>query len=158
MFNHHSGGSRVVTRPGDGTIQQLLEAWNQKIAAQKMLKSASNGVSIGGSSVDGGVGFTSMQQDNAEGLEIPFELQVVEAALQETVHQLERLETVTRRYRTLERRMQLNINKETLDELRFMKQTLVQLESSRSSRDVLLDTLNDEDDIERMTLSSGERK
>ena len=43
----------------------------------------------GGSSVDGGVGFASMQQDSAEGLEIPFELQVVEAALQETVHQLE---------------------------------------------------------------------
>ena len=161
-------GVRIIIRedhalllgPETGPSNNFLEAWNQKIAAQKMLKSASNGVSIGGSSVDGGVGFTSMQQDNAEGLEIPFELQVVEAALQETVHQLEeRLETVTRRYRTLERRMQLNINKETLDELRFMKQTLVQLESrAEAVRDVLLDTLNDEDDIERMTLSSTAKK
>jgi magnesium transporter len=55
--------------------------------------------------------------------------------------------------------MQLNINKETLDELRFMKQTLVQLESrAEAVRDVLLDTLNDEDDIERMTLSSTAKK
>ena len=55
--------------------------------------------------------------------------------------------------------MQLNINKETLDELRFMKQTLVQLESrSEAIKEVLLDTLNDEDDIERMTLSSTAKK
>ena len=161
-------GVRIIIRedhalllgPETGPSNNFLEAWNQKIAAQKMLKGVANGVSIGGSSVDGGVGFASMQQDNAEGLEIPFELQVVEAALQETVHQLEeRLETVTRRYRALERRMQLNINKETLDELRFMKQTLVQLESrAEAVRDVLLDTLNDEDDIARMTLSSTAKK
>jgi magnesium transporter len=161
-------GVRIIIRedhalllgPETGPSNNFLEAWNQKIAAQKMLKGVANGVPIGGSSVDGGVGFASMQQDNAEGLEIPFELQVVEAALQETVHQLEeRLETVTRRYRALERRMQLNINKETLDELRFMKQTLVQLESrAEAVRDVLLDTLNDEDDIARMTLSSTAKK
>jgi len=161
-------GVRIIIRedhalllgPETGPSNNFLEAWNQKIAAQKMLKGVANGVPIGGSSVDGGVGFASMQQDNAEGLEFPFELQVVEAALQETVHQLEeRLETVTRRYRALERRMQLNINKETLDELRFMKQTLVQLESrAEAVRDVLLDTLNDEDDIARMTLSSTAKK
>ena len=85
------------TEPSDNFLDV-----NQKIAAQKMLKGVSNDVPNGGSSVDGGVGFASMQQDSAEGLEIPFELQVVEAALQETVHQLEeRLETVTRRYRAL---------------------------------------------------------
>jgi magnesium transporter len=161
-------GVRIIIRkdhalllgPDTEPSYNFLEAWNQKIAAQKMLKGVSNDVPNGGSSVDGGVGFASMQQDSAEGLEIPFELQVVEAALQETVHQLEeRLETVTRRYRALERRMQLNINKETLDELRFMKQTLVQLESrSEAIKEVLLDTLNDEDDIERMTLSSTAKK
>ena len=172
-------GVRVIIRedhalllgPDSGPSNNFLEAWNQKIAAQKMLKGVSpNGASNEGpTSVDGGVGFKTyssssqqqlQQQDSSEGLEIPFELQVLEAALQETVHQLEeRLETVTRRYRALERKMQLNINKETLDELRFMKQTLVQLESrAETVRDVLLDTLNDEDDIERMTLSSKAKK
>jgi magnesium transporter len=95
---------------------------------------------------------------SSEGMEVlPFELTMVEAALQETCAQLEnRLEHCTRRYRALERKLQTGIEKTTFDELRFMKQALVQLESRASAvRDELLETLDDEDDIERMTLSSA---
>ena len=103
-------------------------------------------------------------QSGSDGMEVlPFELMMVEAALQETCAQLEnRLEHCARRYRALERKLQTGIEKTTFDEMRFMKQALVQLESRASAvRDELLETLDDEDDIERMTLSSkatGEAK
>ena len=49
----------------------------------------------------------------------------------------------------------MGIEKTTFDEMRFMKQALVQLETRASAiRDEILDTLDDEDDVERMTLSS----
>ena len=103
-------------------------------------------------------------QSSSDGMDVlPFELTMVEAALQETCAQLEnRLEHCARRYRALERKLQTGIEKTTFDEMRFMKQALVQLESRASAvRDELLETLDDEDDIERMTLSSkatGEAK
>ena len=93
----------------------------------------------------------------AEGMQtLPFELTMVEAALQETCAQLEnRLEYCARKYRSLERTLQMGIEKTTFDEMRFMKQALVQLETRASAiRDEILDTLDDEDDVERMTLSS----
>ena len=100
----------------------------------------------------------------ADGMEVlPFELTMLEAALQETCAQLEnRLEHCTRRYRSLERKLQTGIERTTFEEMRFMKQAIVQLESRASAvRDELLETLDDEDDVERMTLSSkaeGEAK
>ena len=87
---------------------------------------------------------------------LPFELTMVEAALQETCAQLEnRLEYCARKYRSLDRKLHMGIEKTTFDEMRFMKQALVQLETRVSAiRDEILDTLDDEDDVERMTLSS----
>jgi len=98
----------------------------------------------------------STAEKNSEVESLPFELVMVEASLQETCAQLaNRLEHCTRRYRALERKLQTGIEKTTFDELRFMKQALVQLESrSASIRDELLETLDDKDDVERMTLSS----
>lgn len=98
----------------------------------------------------------STAEKNHEVESLPFELVMVEASLQETCAQLaNRLEHCTRRYRALERKLQTGIEKTTFDELRFMKQALVQLESrSAAIRDEILETLDDEDDVERMTLSS----
>ena len=98
----------------------------------------------------------STAEKNQEVESLPFELVMVEASLQETCAQLaNRLEHCTRRYRALERKLQTGIEKTTFDELRFMKQALVQLESrSAAIRDEILETLDDEDDVERMTLSS----
>ena len=127
----HSRRSRAVARTGHddvGEFPRVLErAYDEKHASE------------------------------AEGMQtLPFELTMVEAALQETCAQLEnRLEYCARKYRSLERTLQMGIEKTTFDEMRFMKQALVQLETRASAiRDEILDTLDDEDDVERMTLSS----
>ena len=135
-----SADHALILEPDTMASVNFLESWTQRVQA------------------------ASMPGSNADGMEVlPFELVMVEAALQETCGQLEnRLEHCTRRYRSLERKLQTGLERTTFEEMRFMKQAIVQLESHASAvRDELLETLDDEDDVERMTLSSkatGEAK
>jgi len=90
------------------------------------------------------------------GAPIPFELEVVEAALQETMSQLyAKLEFCEERCRQVSARLRASINPAVLEELRLTKQSLVALDSRAGSvRQVLLDTLDDDDDITDFTISS----
>ncbi|KAK3234025.1 hypothetical protein CYMTET_55709 [Cymbomonas tetramitiformis] len=88
---------------------------------------------------------------------VPFELEVVEAALLEAVTHLEGLLSgmqprVTRLLRTLP----THINATTLEELRSVKQLLVALDSRAGTlRQMLLETLDDEEDIAGMMISKS---
>jgi len=90
------------------------------------------------------------------GAPIPFELEVVEAALQETTSQLyAKMEFCEERCRQVSKRLQSSINPAVLEELRLTKQSLVELDSRAGAvRQVLLDTLDDDDDITDFTISS----
>ena len=90
------------------------------------------------------------------GTPIPFELEVVEAVLQETISQLyAKLEYCEGRCKQVSERLQSSINPAVLEELRLTKQSLVELDSRAGAiRQVLLDTLDDEDDIMNLTISS----
>jgi hypothetical protein len=87
------------------------------------------------------------------GAPIPFELEVVEAALQETTSQLyAKMEFCEERCRQVSKRLQSSINPAVLEELRLTKQSLVELDSRAGAvRQVLLDTLDDDDDITDFT-------
>ena len=90
------------------------------------------------------------------GAPIPFELEVVEAALQETTSQLyAKMEFCEERCRQVSKRLQSSINPAVLEELRLTKQSLVELDSRAGAvRQVLLDTLDDDDDVTDFTISS----
>ena len=87
---------------------------------------------------------------------IPFELEMVEAALQETMSQLyAKLEFCEERCRQCPRAAPASINPAVLEELRLTKQSLVALDSRAGAvRQVLLDTLDDDEDIADFTISS----
>ena len=90
------------------------------------------------------------------GAPIPFELEMVEAALQETMSQLyAKLEFCEERCRRVSSQLRSSINPAVLEELRLTKQSLVALDSRAGAvRQVLLDTLDDDDDIADFTISS----
>ena len=90
------------------------------------------------------------------GAPIPFELEMVEAALQETMSQLyAKLEFCEERCKRVSSQLRSSINPAVLEELRLTKQSLVALDSRAGSvRQVLLDTLDDDDDIADFTISS----
>jgi hypothetical protein len=91
------------------------------------------------------------------GAPIPFELEVVEAALQETTNQLyAKLEYCQKQCDLVSARLRTSINPAVLEELRLTKQALVELDSRAGAiRQVLLDTLDDDDDIANLTISSA---
>ena len=91
------------------------------------------------------------------GAPIPFELEVVEAALQETTSQLyAKLDYCEKQCNQVSARLQSSINPAVLEELRLTKQSLVELDSRAGAiRQVLLDTLDDDDDIANLTISSA---
>lgn len=99
---------------------------------------------------------TNKAPGGAGGTPIPFELEVVEAALQETTSQLyAKLEFCEERCKQVSARLQSSINPAVLEELRLTKQSLVELDSRAGAiRQVLLDTLDDDDDISNLTISS----
>ena len=90
------------------------------------------------------------------GAPIPFELEMVEAALQETMSQLyAKLEFCEERCRRVSSQLRSSINPAVLEELRLTKQALVALDSRAGAvRQVLLDTLDDDEDIADFTISS----
>lgn len=90
------------------------------------------------------------------GAPIPFELEMVEAALQETMSQLyAKLEFCEERCRRVSSQLRSSINPAVLEELRLTKQSLVALDSRAGAvRQVLLDTLDDDEDIADFTISS----
>merc|ERR1712216_867615 len=90
------------------------------------------------------------------GAPIPFELEMGEAALQETMSQLyAKLEFCEERCRRVSSQLRSSINPAVLEELRLTKQSLVALDSRAGAvRQVLLDTLDDDDDIADFTISS----
>ena len=113
-----------------------------------------------GGSTDGGAAPSDYDLDKTPGgvggAPIPFELEVVEAALQETTSQLyAKMEFCEERCRQVSKRLQSSINPAVLEELRLTKQSLVELDSRAGAvRQVLLDTLDDDDDVTDFTISS----
>ncbi|EEH57193.1 CorA metal ion transporter family [Micromonas pusilla CCMP1545] len=132
-------GVRVIVRPDHALLFEPDTA-----TAQRFLES----LKTRGETKDtpGGVG----------GAPIPFELEVVEAALQETTSQLyAKLEFCEARCRHVSESLRTSINPVVLEELRLTKQSLVELDSRAGAiRQVLLDTLDDDDDITDFTISS----
>ena len=93
-----------------------------------------------GGSTDGGAAPSDYDLDKTPGgvgaRSIPFELEVVEAALQETTSQLyAKMEFCEERCRQVSKRLQSSINPAVLEELRLTKQSLVELDRARARFD-----------------------
>ena len=166
-------GVRVIIRPDHallfepdtGSAQRFLAAVNSRHEAEAATDSFPAGTHkpAGGKDAhDAAVASTALDDDldatpgGAGGTPIPFELEMVEAALQETMSQLyAKLEFCEQRCRSVSAQLRSSINPAVLEELRLSKQSLVALDSRAGAvRQVLLDTLDDDDDIADFTISS----
>jgi magnesium transporter len=165
-------GVRVIIRPDHallfepdtGSAQRFLAAVNSRHEAEAATDSFPAGTHkpAGKDAHDAVVASTALDDDldatpgGAGGTPIPFELEMVEAALQETMSQLyAKLEFCEQRCRSVSAQLRSSINPAVLEELRLSKQSLVALDSRAGAvRQVLLDTLDDDDDIADFTISS----
>ena len=172
-------GVRVIIRPDHALLFEPDTATAQRFLAavdtrHRVVSPAGADDAVGSSAKNGGSGADAEMHggnhnedltkdydlDKAPGgtggAPIPFELEVVEAALQETMSQLyAKLEFCEERCRQVSAQLRSSINPAVLEELRLTKQSLVALDSRAGSvRQVLLDTLDDDDDITDFTISS----
>ena len=126
------------------------------------LRAARENAAGGGGEEEGGfVGLSNrLQAELGASPPVPFELEVVEAALLEATSQLDTLlvdasARTTALLRVLPQR--LAITAEVLEELRLVKQSLVELDSRAGAiRSMLLEVLDDPEDIRGMRLAYGE--
>lgn len=100
-------------------------------------------------------GFSSTGDDSEAVHLVPFELEVLEAALMVATGTLDQsLLRVTERVSGLLRVLPSNITAEALEELRRVKQTLVELISkSDTLRELLEEVMDDEDDLQDLLLT-----
>jgi magnesium transporter len=172
-------GVRVIIRPDHALLFEPDTDTGRRFLNAVDSSTRERGVSLNGSlDIGNGLGLASASSasrlksgDDAEseydydlnaapggtgGAPIPFELEMVEAALQETMSQLyAKLEFCEERCRRVSSQLRSSINPAVLEELRLTKQSLVALDSRAGAvRQVLLDTLDDDDDIADFTISS----
>ncbi|GAB4819983.1 hypothetical protein N2152v2_007029 [Parachlorella kessleri] len=98
--------------------------------------------------------------DNQEDRIFPFELELVEGALIVATGKLEQeLVAVTRRVSSMLQKLPREITPVNLEELRRVKQALVELESKAENlRDLLEELMDDEDEIRELNLSSRPKR
>jgi magnesium transporter len=165
-------GVRVIVRPDHAllfepdtaTAQRFLESLKTRGETKVAPDGGGARGGDGGDHVDAMRDVSGLMSDSdlkdtpggVGGAPIPFELEVVEAALQETTSQLyAKLEFCEARCRHVSESLRTSINPVVLEELRLTKQSLVELDSRAGAiRQVLLDTLDDDDDITDFTISS----
>lgn len=150
--------------PGKKFMEVVLPKLQSSAAAERakakgyipnipVLESVSMSMSMDGYN-SAGEGFESY------GREFPFELEILEAALIVATGKLEaELVAATRRVGAVLQKLPREITPVNLEELRRVKQLLVELESKAENlRDVLTELMDDEDEVRELNLSSRPKR